>query len=255
MYPTKYSSWGIRDGELVSYYNGRSPDRRFPKGDIYAYYVDAFYSTSAFGADTSGIESFLIQYRQATAPALDSTVWFVYDVATKAHDPVLVRHFVRRFRSFVGRLTSRARYGKLGIMINTEGMNPADLETVIAEEYNEVRDPLTRLGFSIDSGDNGNLDLGLRIADHVGVHIAGNTTRDIVSSARGYISSKSGILDSAAHARSTASVTFVVNSDISDPAEATAVALFDAIPRTRRDQFFKPRTVMTIQGWEAWSRM
>ena len=248
IHPIRYPSWGKANGAIIQKY-GNGP---YPAGDIYAYYVDAFYSTGAFASDTTGIESFLTDYRTKSGNT-DSTVWFIYDDGGK-HDSVLFRHFVRRFKGFLERLDRariRAAVGKVGIMVNTEGISAHSISEIVAQEYNSFRDANTRFGLSLYASHKEQLSVGLQLADHVVVHIGGKEQAEILASVQHYLESVSDRLDAAAD--SSTKISFLVNAHVGRKAPAIAQAVFDSIPKVRRERFFKPRGILVIGGWENWS--
>jgi hypothetical protein len=248
IYATKYSSWLVGEAGLISYYTG---DRQFPEGDVYAYYVDAFYSTAAF-SETTALEAFLAAYRRRSGNE-DSTVWFVYDVAGK-NDPVLVRHFVRRFAAFNARV-DKSVVGKLGLLISTEGMKPSLLEPVISQEINPIRDPNTRFGLMAYEDDQHTLKLGLRTADQVVVFVSGTCTESVVRNTNKYLTEMAHVLDQASEASSITSISLMVSHKVHDPMQAVSEAVLETARAAGRGEFFVPRTAVTVHGWENWSKL
>jgi hexosaminidase len=239
IYLIKYTWWMFANAPLVSYFARQG--NAFPGGDILVYYVDAYYSTAAFAADTSDIESFLADYRRMSGN-LDSTVWFVYDCAGK-NDAVLIRHFVRRFRQFNERVNKRVT-GKLGIMISTEEIDHRKLMPVVLQEINPIRDATTRFGMLVYSYESESIEYGLREADHVAVLTDGQTKNAIVESARGIVKEHSEGFD----ASDGATVSFVVSNKITEPAQEIAEALFRNVGRPAVER----RNVMSVHGWKNW---
>ena len=243
IYPTRFGSWGVPEGSLVRHYAGTA----WPQGDVFAYYVDSFYSGYAF-AGTAGIESFLLQYRTGNEA---STVWFVFDDSGK-NDPVLLRHFIQSFVKFTQRLTSaglRDRVGKIGVMVNVEAMRVADIELVIAEEYNRHRNAMTRLAIAVATDTPHLFDMALRVADLVPVHMAGIDTPTLTLNIGAFLDEHAAIIE---RIPAAATVTFIVKPTIGEAATRIAQEVHSSIPTRFRERLFRPRGFLTVYGWERW---
>jgi hypothetical protein len=239
LYLSHYADWGSQDAGLITKFGTGGP---YPDGDVYCYYIDAMYSTTAFGASTEGIEAFLLQYREVSDQR-DNTIWFVYDDAGKK-DPVLFRHLVRRFKGFLNRLELiglRAAVGKLGIMLSTEEANPKAFQQVVFEELNVVRDANTRFGVKMYSKDVKTLEFGLKVADHVLISAGGKSVEAVMEKVEIALSHK------ALTKGYTARVSFLIGKDIFESATEVMGLIQARIPVKARE-VFKPRGLV-VTGW------
>lgn len=231
---TKFTSWlGPNPGILAD------PRLRSISGDIAIYYVDAYYSGAAFSSDQ--VEAFLLRLRRVVGSG--PTVSLIYDDGGKK-DIVLFREYVKNFNRWLARIdrNMRGRIGKVALGLNVESLSAAAIAPVVSELI--VRSDLTKFQIIVYGSDaeRGIVELGLRQADSLLVHIAGDSSRTIVANALAFATTHAALLEASPPG---ASVTFAVKSA---SVREIGEQLFATLPK--RKCFSLNRLVM-IHPWEA----
>ncbi len=170
LFPIRYTSWGAPPSTLFQRYTDA---RSWPRGDLTLYFVDSYYSTTAF-TEVDPIVDFVVRYRTVSQIS-DSTVYFVYDDGAKK-DPVLFRQYIRRFFQWYNPLSESVKtsMGNVGIGLNAENLPPGMFTPVIEEEFMPQRSRFVRLQIVLyDEHSKSVFESAMRIADSVVVHVPG----------------------------------------------------------------------------------
>jgi hypothetical protein len=173
LYSIRYTSWGTAPATLFQRYTNPGS---WPKGDLALYFVDSYYSTTAF-TEIDPIVDFVIRYRSASEVS-DSTVFFIYDDGAKK-DPVLFRHYIRRFFSWYNPLSEATKrsMGNIGIGLNAENLAPSMFLPVIEEEFVPQKTQFIKLQIVLyDEHSKAVLEAAMRTADSVLVHVSGDVS-------------------------------------------------------------------------------